>query len=148
MTVVAARLKFSAEPPTFDPAFFLPTFEMACMLDPSLLEFKGPETGKPLPPPAKQEGVRSEILAVLRAWESSGRLAFVPASSCPAGVRMKLQAVIKDDVYDRLICNRQRRNYHEHRLLGCSADLPAASALTDLVLAPGGRRYDHGLRFT
>ena len=135
--VVASRLVFAAEPPAFEAADYLPGFERAALIEPRLLEYEGVPTGKPHPPPARQGGVRHEVLAVLHAWERSGRLLLVPSRMCPASTRMKLQAVAKDEAVDRLICNRQRRNQVEHRLLGCSAELPGAAALTEVVLHDG-----------
>ena len=132
----ADRLTFSSVPPAFDAALHLPGFELAAFLQPEMLEYPGRPTGKPSPPPAKQGGDRDEVLAVLRAWDRSGRLALFPGGVCPPGRRMKLKAVVKDEVKDRLICDRQRRNEVEHRLLGASGELPGAAALTDIVLEP------------
>ena len=129
-------MKFSGVPPAFDAALFLPGMELAAFLEPALLELPGVPTGKPCPPPARQPGNRADVLEIFAAWDKSDRLELFPAAACPAGQRMRLQAVAKDEVKDRLICNRQRRNFVELKILGASGELPSASVLSDLILQP------------
>ena len=130
----ASRLWRTTSLPGLDPSWFLPGFELAAFLDPASLHHPGAPTGKPQPPPARQASRRGELLDLFRRWDSCGRLRLYPSEQVRVSDGIRIQAVAQDEARDRLICNRQRQNRHEHRVDGVSQLLPGAYLLGDIVM--------------
>ena len=62
-----------------------------------MLEYPGLPTGKPGPPPARQDGEGGEVMKMFDSWGKSQRLVLLEASRSPSGERLKLQVEMKDE---------------------------------------------------
>ena len=126
----------------FGPAHYLPFLEAACYIEyiePRLLENcqQQPSTL----PLSKFRAPRKEALEFVQQLDAAGRLVLALPEEAPAGERMNLIAVYKNEAIDRTVWDRRRRNHIEYHIRGAAASLPAGYELCEIEVTPGTKAF-------
>ena len=121
----ASRARFAADPTlSVDATKYLPVFEAATFVEPSLLELgRGRTTPIPYPPHRSD----AEVLKYVLTWDAGDKLEL----ALPDEVSDRFQhiAVPKDEHKDRVVSDRRRRNAREYHLRGASSHMPSGPLL-------------------
>ena len=136
LPLVADRLSLPEEVQDFDPLPFLSPMFQQIYENPDA--FLKPEHERPDPIRVRGTATRPELLKVMARWDKLGRLFVCRGSEVSREDRCELFAVAKDEVRDRQILHRKRRNLRELHVVGASRDLPHGVLLCQLPLE--GRR--------
>lgn len=133
--IEADRLKFTGRP-TFAPEDWLTEPAKTWYQQPLQCSLP-PEESLETPPAVQVKGDRSEVMKLLRALDSSGRLAIFPASSVRMTHRAGMFALMKDLHVDRLILDSRPANQLEESLSSYTQTMASPVPLLDVVLRPG-----------